>query len=161
MEGLAQDSLWFPCSTTSSPVVKKARLVGFWDGYSQAFVTVIYSVTMATKTYQQSTWCYSGLDRCTIHLSSNCWKTSFSLVIVGIFPPVTWTIRRNSLFKDGRKKSLIWKYDPLSKILKKPEGINRLGKKPDQVTNQLTCEQYVIKINLTRIVEARWEDKQC
>ena len=49
-EGINQDSLWFPRSTTSSKAVKKPRLVGFWDGSSQAFSAVIYSVTMVSKT---------------------------------------------------------------------------------------------------------------
>ena len=34
----------------SSKTVKMPRLVGFWDGYSQAFSAVIYSVTMVSKT---------------------------------------------------------------------------------------------------------------
>ena len=49
-EGIAQDSLWFPRSTSSPQAVKKPRLVGFWDGSSQTFSTVIYSVTMVSKT---------------------------------------------------------------------------------------------------------------
>ena len=49
-EGIAQDSLWFLCSTLSPKAVKKPRLVGFWDGSSQAFSAVIYSVTMVSKT---------------------------------------------------------------------------------------------------------------
>ena len=49
-EGINQDSLWFPHSTTSTRAVKKPRLVGFWDGSSQAFSAVIYSVTMVSKT---------------------------------------------------------------------------------------------------------------
>ena len=49
-EGITQDSLWFPCSTTSSKAVKMPRLVSFWDGSSQAFSAVIYSVTMVSKT---------------------------------------------------------------------------------------------------------------
>ena len=49
-EGITQDGIWFPCSTTSSKAVKKPRLVGFWDGSSQAFSVVIYYVTMVSKT---------------------------------------------------------------------------------------------------------------
>ena len=49
-EGINQDSLSFPRSTTSIRAVKKPRLFGFWDGSSQAFSAVIYSVTMVFKT---------------------------------------------------------------------------------------------------------------
>ena len=49
-EGISQDSLWFSRSTTSPRAVKKPRLVGFWDGSSQAFSAVIYAVTMISKT---------------------------------------------------------------------------------------------------------------
>ncbi len=48
-EGISQDNLWFPRSTTSPRAVKKPRLVGFWDGSSQAFSAVIYAVTMVSK----------------------------------------------------------------------------------------------------------------
>ena len=48
-EGISQDSLWFPCSTRSPHAVKKPRLVGFWDGSSQAFSAIIYAVTMVSK----------------------------------------------------------------------------------------------------------------
>ena len=48
-EGIAQDSLWFPQSTSSSQAVKKPRLVGFWDESSQAFSTFRYSVTMVSR----------------------------------------------------------------------------------------------------------------
>ena len=48
-EGISQDSLWFPCSTLCTRAVKKPRLVGFWDGSSQAFSAVIYAVTMVSK----------------------------------------------------------------------------------------------------------------
>ena len=49
-EGISQDSLWFPCSTLCTQAIKKPRLVGFWDGSSQAFSAVIYIVTMVSKT---------------------------------------------------------------------------------------------------------------
>ena len=48
-EGISQDNLWFPRSTTSPCAVKKPRLVGFWDGSSQAFSAIIYAVTMVSK----------------------------------------------------------------------------------------------------------------
>ena len=48
-EGISQDNLWFPHSTTSPHAVKKPRLVGFWDGSSQAFSAIIYAVTMVSK----------------------------------------------------------------------------------------------------------------
>ena len=53
-EGISQDSLWFPRSTTSSQAVKKPRLVGFWDGSSQAFSAMIYAVTMVSKTEENN-----------------------------------------------------------------------------------------------------------
>lgn len=53
-EGISQDSLWFPCSTSSTRAVKKPGLVGFWDGSSQAFSAVIYVVTMVFKTKENS-----------------------------------------------------------------------------------------------------------
>merc|ERR1712240_260526 len=49
-EGISQDSLWFPRSTLCTQAVKKPRLVGFWDGSSQAFSTVIYAFTIVSKT---------------------------------------------------------------------------------------------------------------
>ena len=49
-EGILQDSLWFPRATLCTRAVKKPRLVGFWDGSSQAFSAVIYAVTMVSKT---------------------------------------------------------------------------------------------------------------
>ena len=49
-EGISQDSLWFPHSTLSTLAVKKSRLVSLWDGSSQAFSVIIYSVTMVSKT---------------------------------------------------------------------------------------------------------------
>ena len=48
-EGIYQDCLSFPRSTLSIKAVKKPRLVGFWDGSSQAFSAAIYSVTMVSK----------------------------------------------------------------------------------------------------------------
>ena len=48
-EGITADSLWFPRSTSCTRAVKKPRLVGFWDGLSQAFSAVIYAVTMVSK----------------------------------------------------------------------------------------------------------------
>ena len=48
-EGISQDSLWFPRSTSCTRAVKKPRLVGFWDGSSQAFSAVIYAITMVSK----------------------------------------------------------------------------------------------------------------
>ena len=48
-EGISQDSLWFPCSNRSLRAVKKPRLLGFWDGSSQAFSATIYAVTMVSK----------------------------------------------------------------------------------------------------------------
>ena len=48
-EGIAQDSLSFPRATTSTKAVKKPRLVGFWDGSSQAFSAAVYAVTMVSK----------------------------------------------------------------------------------------------------------------
>ena len=48
-EGILVDSLYFPCSTVSSKAVKKPRLVGFWDGSSQAFSGAIYVVSMISK----------------------------------------------------------------------------------------------------------------
>ena len=53
-EGISQDSLWFPCSTLCTQAVKKPRLVGFWDGSSQAFSAVIYVVTMVSKTEENN-----------------------------------------------------------------------------------------------------------
>ena len=53
-EGISQDSLWFPCSTLCTRAVKKPRLVGFWDGSSQAFSAVIYAVTMVSKTEENN-----------------------------------------------------------------------------------------------------------
>ena len=61
-EGLSQDSLWFPCSTTSSHAVKKPRLVGFWDGSSQAFSAIIYAVTMVSKTQEINLYVLSDGD---------------------------------------------------------------------------------------------------
>ena len=49
-EGITQDSLWFPCSIMNSKAVKNLRLVWFWDRSSQAFSTIIYSVTVVSKT---------------------------------------------------------------------------------------------------------------
>ena len=49
-EGIHQESLWFPHATLCTRAVKKPRLVGFWDGSSQAFSAVIYAVTMVSKT---------------------------------------------------------------------------------------------------------------
>ena len=48
-EGIGQDSLYFLQSTMRIRVVKKPRLVGFWDGSSQAFSAAIYSVTMVSE----------------------------------------------------------------------------------------------------------------
>ena len=36
-EGILVDSLYFPRSTVCRKAVKKPKLVGFWDGSSQAF----------------------------------------------------------------------------------------------------------------------------
>merc|ERR1712240_452182 len=46
-EGITQDSLYFPRSKSSSRAIKKPRLVGFWDGSSQAFSAAVYVVFMA------------------------------------------------------------------------------------------------------------------
>ena len=48
-EGILKDSLWFPWATVSSRAVKKPRLVGFWDGSSQAFSAAVYVVSMISK----------------------------------------------------------------------------------------------------------------
>ena len=48
-EGIYQGCLSFPCSTSSIKVIKKPRLVKFWDRSSQAFTVAIYSVTMVSK----------------------------------------------------------------------------------------------------------------
>ena len=48
-EGILEDSLRFPRSTVSKKAVKKPRLVGFWDGSSQAFSGAVYVVTMISK----------------------------------------------------------------------------------------------------------------
>ena len=53
-EGIQQEALWFPRSTTSPRAIKKPRLVGFWDGSSQAFSAVIYAVTMVSKTEESN-----------------------------------------------------------------------------------------------------------
>ena len=53
-EGILQDSLWFPHATLCTRTVKKPRLVGFWDGSSQAFSAVIYAVTMVSKTKENN-----------------------------------------------------------------------------------------------------------
>merc|ERR1712240_776815 len=47
-EGIYQDSLWFPHSTSSTQAVKKPRLVGFWDGSSQVISALIYVVTIVS-----------------------------------------------------------------------------------------------------------------
>ena len=49
-EGILQDSLYFPCAASCTCTIKRPRLVGFWDGSSQAFSAVIYAVTMVSKT---------------------------------------------------------------------------------------------------------------
>merc|ERR1712243_476327 len=36
-EGIQEDCLYFPRSTVNRKAVKKPKLVGFWDGSSQAF----------------------------------------------------------------------------------------------------------------------------
>merc|ERR1712243_452707 len=48
-EGITQDSLYFPRSTSSTRAVKKPRLVGFWDRSSQAFSAAVYVVFMVSK----------------------------------------------------------------------------------------------------------------
>ena len=48
-EAISQDSLYFPRSTSSSRTVKRPRLIGFWDGSSQAFSAAVYAVTMVSK----------------------------------------------------------------------------------------------------------------
>ena len=48
-EAITQDSLYFPRSTSSSRAVKKPKLVGFWDGSSQAFSAAVYVVSMISK----------------------------------------------------------------------------------------------------------------
>merc|ERR1712239_61014 len=48
-EAITQDNLYFPRSTSSSRAVKKPKLVGFWDGSSQAFSAAVYSVSMVSK----------------------------------------------------------------------------------------------------------------
>merc|ERR1712237_137961 len=48
-EAITQDSLHFPRSTSSSRAVKKTKLVGFWDGSSQAFSAAVYVVSMISK----------------------------------------------------------------------------------------------------------------
>merc|ERR1712240_165303 len=48
-EGITQDSLYFPRGTSSSTAVKKPRLVGFWDGSSQAFSAAVYVIFMVSK----------------------------------------------------------------------------------------------------------------
>ena len=52
-EAITQDSLYFPRSTSSPRAVKKPRLVGFWDGSSQAFSAAVYAVSMISK-YQEN-----------------------------------------------------------------------------------------------------------
>ena len=48
-EAITQDNLYFPRSTLRSRAVKKPRLVGFWDGSSQAFSAAVYVVFMVSK----------------------------------------------------------------------------------------------------------------
>ena len=64
-EGISQDSLWSYRSTTSPRAVKKPRLVGFWDGSSQAFSAVIYAVTMVSK-LRRSTLMFFLMETSTI-----------------------------------------------------------------------------------------------
>ena len=48
-EAITQDNLYFPRSMSSSRAVKKPKLVGFWDGTSQAFSAAVYVVSMISK----------------------------------------------------------------------------------------------------------------
>merc|ERR1712115_149285 len=48
-EAITPDNLYFPRSTSSSRAVKKPKLVGFWDGSSQAFSAAVYVVSMISK----------------------------------------------------------------------------------------------------------------
>ncbi len=48
-EAITQDSLYFPRSTSSSGAVKKPKLVGFWDGSSQAFSAAVYVISIVSK----------------------------------------------------------------------------------------------------------------
>ena len=48
-EGIQEDCLYFPRSTVNQKTVKKPKLVGFWDGSSQAFSGAVYVVSMVSK----------------------------------------------------------------------------------------------------------------
>merc|ERR1712240_349976 len=48
-EGITQDSLYFLRSMSSRRAVKKPRLVGFWDGSSQAFSAAVYVISMVSR----------------------------------------------------------------------------------------------------------------
>ena len=48
-EGILMDSLLFPRSTVNRRAIKKPKLVGFWDGSSQAFAGAVYVVSMVSK----------------------------------------------------------------------------------------------------------------
>ena len=48
-EGILVDSLYFPRSTVNRKAIKKPKLVGFWDGSSQAFSGAVYVVSMVSK----------------------------------------------------------------------------------------------------------------
>ena len=48
-EGISQKDLWFVCSCSAQKAVKRPRLVGFWDGSTQALAGALYVVTMLSK----------------------------------------------------------------------------------------------------------------
>ena len=48
-EGISQKDLWFVHSCSAQKAVKRPRLVGFWDGSTQAFAGALYVVTMISK----------------------------------------------------------------------------------------------------------------
>ena len=48
-EGIMMNSLFFPRSTVSRRAIKKPRMLGFWDGSSQAFAGAVYVVSMVAK----------------------------------------------------------------------------------------------------------------
>ena len=58
-EGILQDSLWFPHATLCTCAVKKPRLVGFWDGSSQAFSAVFLCRYYGIKDQREHARCSS------------------------------------------------------------------------------------------------------